>query len=140
MLLQTPPNWWRAKGLHPGGRRQGWQPSVPKGTGRIVTLSKPEPPALSSSIAREFSFPDCSVTCLIKSAKIKIYFEATECNFPAQVSVNLIQILHKKLFAYPELHRPIMHVGRAGCVRAPGRSLIYLVSPSLPANLLTGKT
>lgn len=65
-----------------------------------MTLSEPELPALSSSIAREFSFPDHSATCLIKSAKIKIYFEATECNFPTRASVNLIQILHKKLFAY----------------------------------------
>lgn len=102
MLLQTPPQLWRTKCLHPGGRRQEWQLSAPKGTGRIVTLSKPEHPALSSSIAREFSFPDRSATCLIKSAKIKIYFEATEYNFPNQVSVNLAHILHKKLFAYAD--------------------------------------
>lgn len=60
-----------------------------------MTLSEPEPPALSSSIAREFSFPDRSAMCLIKSAKIKIYFEATECKFRTQVSVNDTHLAQK---------------------------------------------
>lgn len=89
--------------LIPNGRRQGWQLSAPKGAGSLLTLPRPEPPALSFGITVEIPLPDGSATRLIRAAKIKIYFKVTECSFPTQVAVNPRHILHKKLFAYSDL-------------------------------------
>lgn len=126
--------WWRKKCLHHGGRWQGSQFSAPKDKGKLMTFSKPDPPALSSNTAREFSFPDHSATSLKKSAKINTYFEATERKFSTQVSVDLIHILHKKVLAQPH-HADLscMQAGQA-VPEYQGDSQGDLPSPSLLAS------
>lgn len=58
--------------------------------------------ALPSRTAGEIPLPGTLVTLLLKITKIKIYFEVVECNYPTQISVNIVHILHKNLFAYSD--------------------------------------
>lgn len=78
---------------------------VPKMTSAIDMIDREEQkccPALPSRTAVGILLPRALVTLLLKIAKIKIYFEVVECNYPTQVSVNILHILHKKLFAYSD--------------------------------------
>lgn len=131
--------WWRKKCLHHGGRWQGWQFSEPKDKGRLVTFSKPDPPAFSSNTAREFSFPDCSATSLIKSAKTNTYFEATEWKFPTQISIDLIHILHKKVLAYPDRAALLRMLAGQAVLEYQGDIPYRPGQPQPAAKLLTDK-